>query len=437
MKARFEKPARSPEPLLRAPLNEASPMILAALLCSPLALPPPMCPPRGIEDWSESTEDRIEWFMGTWTQLLERARTENRVVFVDFQTDWCSWCRVMENRTFTQPEVIAAMRPMLCWSVDGEGDAGRELVSEFGVNVYPSFLFVDPGGTPRDLLRGYLSPTPFKAEVERILRDEGTLTGLARSVEGNGNDLLLRLEYALKLGSLSRSTERARQLELALGMLENEIGFDASDVAVRHRVALLLRDLGRELEARGQIAAIKRLDPEGKSLTSRRIALDEAVDRLDKRLDPSALRAFVAKETDGRLCFEAWRRLAQYEGTMVPRDKDGAEAHRTAQRAALAKAWENVPEGEIARFGGKLAWAFYEQREVLDPEEKAFAVRVAERASASAPHDTDLIDTLACCLWAAGDHAGARAAIERAIELAPHDPRLLTRRAEIEKSEAR
>jgi thiol:disulfide interchange protein len=39
-------------------------------------------------------------------EVQERMKTEPRKVYVDIYTDWCGWCKVMDKKTFTHPNVI-------------------------------------------------------------------------------------------------------------------------------------------------------------------------------------------------------------------------------------------------------------------------------------------------------------------------------------------
>ncbi len=46
---------------------------------------------------------RINW-MG-WEEAVAKAKTEKRKIVLDVYTEWCKWCKQMENTTFQQPEL--------------------------------------------------------------------------------------------------------------------------------------------------------------------------------------------------------------------------------------------------------------------------------------------------------------------------------------------
>lgn len=46
----------------------------------------------------------IQW--RTIQEAEKEMKDSDKPLFIDFYTDWCSWCRVMDRKTFTEPEVI-------------------------------------------------------------------------------------------------------------------------------------------------------------------------------------------------------------------------------------------------------------------------------------------------------------------------------------------
>lgn len=52
---------------------------------------------------SDSTTEAVKWM--TFEQAVEKSKTEKRKIFIDVYTDWCGWCKVMDNKTFTDARV--------------------------------------------------------------------------------------------------------------------------------------------------------------------------------------------------------------------------------------------------------------------------------------------------------------------------------------------
>lgn len=52
-------------------------------------------------------ETGIHWM--SWDDAQEQMKKKPKKVWVDVYTDWCGWCKVMDKKTFTNPEVIKYM----------------------------------------------------------------------------------------------------------------------------------------------------------------------------------------------------------------------------------------------------------------------------------------------------------------------------------------
>lgn len=51
-----------------------------------------------------TSENEIHWL--TLDEVQEKMKKDPRKVYIDVYTDWCGWCKVMDKKTFTNPEVI-------------------------------------------------------------------------------------------------------------------------------------------------------------------------------------------------------------------------------------------------------------------------------------------------------------------------------------------
>src|SRR5690606_15282352 len=52
----------------------------------------------------DKTKDGINWM--TWDEAQVAMKKQPKKVWVDVYTDWCGWCKVMDKKTFSNPEVI-------------------------------------------------------------------------------------------------------------------------------------------------------------------------------------------------------------------------------------------------------------------------------------------------------------------------------------------
>lgn len=84
---------------------------------------------------------------GTLSAALDRAGEEGKLVFVDFYTDWCLPCKLMDEDVFTDPAFGRFMNErFVSVKVDAEAGNGPKLAALYGVKAYPTLLWVDPSG---------------------------------------------------------------------------------------------------------------------------------------------------------------------------------------------------------------------------------------------------------------------------------------------------
>ncbi len=83
----------------------------------------------------------------TLTAVLEQATAENKLVFVDFYTTWCMPCRLMDEDVFPDRRLGEFMNEnFISYKVNAEKDNGVNLATLYGVQGFPTLLFLDQKG---------------------------------------------------------------------------------------------------------------------------------------------------------------------------------------------------------------------------------------------------------------------------------------------------
>jgi thiol:disulfide interchange protein len=131
-------------------------MMLAVAAC--LAAPIWGCP-------QSAAAQTIEWH--DYEEGMNLSSARNRSVLIDFATSWCSWCKKMDADTYGDARVIEKALRFVCIRVDG--DNRSDLVSIYGVDGYPTTVFLDPNGTVAHNVVGYKGPDDFLPDMDYAL----------------------------------------------------------------------------------------------------------------------------------------------------------------------------------------------------------------------------------------------------------------------------
>ena len=207
---------------------------------------------------------------GKWTMDLDAAKelaAEKQLpILLDFSgSDWCGWCKVMEENVFTKPEWKAyAQENLVMVFIDFPNDKSLVpekyvkrndgLKNEYGVRGYPSFVVLDDDGkTELGRLGSGREKTPesFQAELKNLFRFrpaeiEIFIAKLSPENQETYRGLLDELtakKAALKNGEKAVTEARNKLKEL------NKSTEELTEKILEFRVTQLSEDERKEFEA--------------------------------------------------------------------------------------------------------------------------------------------------------------------------------------------
>ena len=104
---------------------------------------------------------------------LARAAESDKLIFVDVYTDWCGWCKKLDQQVYSRDDIRSYLSekfvPVKLNAEDKSTSvriAGQELTyaqlaAAYGVRSYPTTLFLFSDGKLLYALRGYHPPERF------------------------------------------------------------------------------------------------------------------------------------------------------------------------------------------------------------------------------------------------------------------------------------
>jgi thioredoxin-related protein len=122
---------------------------------------------------SSFSQEKVNWM--TWDEAVKANEKEPKLIFIDLYTSWCGWCKVMDQKTFSN-EGIAKQMNNTFYAVKFDAERkdtihfkGQQLVNggggrsphQLAVSLleknmsYPSFVVLNEKFERLNILKGY------------------------------------------------------------------------------------------------------------------------------------------------------------------------------------------------------------------------------------------------------------------------------------------
>ncbi|MDX1666172.1 MAG: DUF255 domain-containing protein [Saprospiraceae bacterium] len=149
-----------------------------------------------------SSNTAVNWY--TWEEAIAANKEEPKKLFIDVYTDWCGWCKKMDQTTFSDPKVAAYLNenfyPVKFNAEQRESivydghelkykQAGRRGVHELAYSLlngrlsYPSYVYLDEERKRITISPGYKAAEPFLKEIKYIGEDHYKTTSYQQYLE--------------------------------------------------------------------------------------------------------------------------------------------------------------------------------------------------------------------------------------------------------------
>lgn len=134
---------------------------------------------------TETASAGIAW-NHSYDAALADAKKSDRPILLDFYTDWCQWCKRLDDSTFVDSAFVGYSRKFTMARLNAEVDTVT--AAKYRVKSYPTIVVLRADGTEIDRVLGYYRPAEFMAEVENYLAGRNTLAAMEAEVATKGND---------------------------------------------------------------------------------------------------------------------------------------------------------------------------------------------------------------------------------------------------------
>ncbi len=164
-------------------------------------------------------------FYQSYEEARELATKQNKLLFVDFYTQWCGPCKKMVKFVFPQEEVGKFFnKHFICIKLDAENE-GKELAKKYKIHSYPTLLFLNTNGEAVHKT-GFNTAETLIAEAKKALElrnSSDNLVNIIKDYESRKHDVNFLKDYIERLEEANMPLDRAIEdyLEIQTEMKED------------------------------------------------------------------------------------------------------------------------------------------------------------------------------------------------------------------------
>ena len=288
-----------------------------------------------------SVNKGIEFKEGSWSEIMNEAKKQNKLIFIDIYTTWCGPCKMMSAKVFTVNIIGEKFNESFVnFKIDAEKGEGIELAKKYAIAAYPTYLFVNGNGDLVYRAMGAMPAEKFIVEADKALlagktfkssdelekefkagkRDPEFLYEYMKRISLNGGENVALLDEYLKAIPASQY-----KTEKVLALIAENIG------TIESKAFIILRDaLDRYLN---MTVSQQKYVLNGLS-KAKRNTFKKAVDSRDKALLERLIDS-VRATSYSEVGFEAEEKQFRLEYAKITRDGENFKKIATKETAKL------------------------------------------------------------------------------------------------------
>lgn len=120
---------------------------------------------------SADEKPKIKWY--DYKDGLEASEAENKIIFLTFYADWCTYCKLMDQKTFTDASVVSNLNKDFV-PIKVNSDKEREIAKMYRVTGLPDSWFISEKGI-LGRRPGFIPPEMFLKILDAVKKQRAGL----------------------------------------------------------------------------------------------------------------------------------------------------------------------------------------------------------------------------------------------------------------------
>jgi len=166
---------------------------------------------------------------------LKAAGTANKIVMVDFYTDWCGYCKELDRVTYKDKRVVAESANFVNLKIDAE--AQPDTAGKYQVRGYPTILFMDAHGGEITRIGGYQPPADFLDSMQEAKRMQTEFLQSVEQAQAHPDDISANATLSLAYYQRRNLENGKRHLDAAVKLDTNNASGRLPELYLRAGIA--------------------------------------------------------------------------------------------------------------------------------------------------------------------------------------------------------
>ena len=120
---------------------------------------------------NQSTNTQLINWETNYNTALEKAAKENKAVMIDFYTDWCTICKIMETNVYLDKDIVSNINynfvPLKINAQYNDKNI-KLLTNKYNISAFPSAVFINTNGFIIKKILGYIDTNDLLEEIKNI-----------------------------------------------------------------------------------------------------------------------------------------------------------------------------------------------------------------------------------------------------------------------------
>ncbi|MCK5861162.1 MAG: thioredoxin family protein [Candidatus Hydrogenedentes bacterium] len=113
-----------------------------------------------------SAPRKLKGWLKNYDEAIQQATTQSKPMLIMMTSDWCGWCRKMEQNTLTEKNIEALLEPFVCVQVFED----KAVYNKYKCKGYPWLVFAKSNGEAVHTIPGHMKCNPFMGEIRVVYR---------------------------------------------------------------------------------------------------------------------------------------------------------------------------------------------------------------------------------------------------------------------------